>query len=96
MSKKENRNQLTDEEGDVRELLLEDFREAVPFSELPPSLQSKLTSIQKLGRPHAESPKEMIAFRLSPDVLAGIKALGRGYNARVEKVLREALEQGRL
>jgi uncharacterized protein (DUF4415 family) len=29
-------------------------------------------------------------------VVEGLRATGRGYNARVEKVLREALAKGRL
>lgn len=37
-----NRKPLTDAEGEVRELTAEDFREMVPFSALPASLQDKL------------------------------------------------------
>ena len=37
-----------------------------------------------------------IGFRLAADVVSGIKATGRGYNARVEKVLRDALAKGKL
>ena len=48
------------------------------------------------GRPKAEAPKAHIGFRLAADVVRGIKATGKGYNARVEKVLRDALEQGKL
>lgn len=51
---------------------------------------------KKTGRPPVEFPKTYIGFRLSADLVASIKATGRGYNTRVEKVLREALEQGRL
>jgi len=35
-------------------------------------------------------------LRLAADVVNGVKATGRGYNARVEKVLREALAKGLL
>jgi uncharacterized protein (DUF4415 family) len=37
-----------------------------------------------------------INFRLAADVAEGIRASGRGYNARVEKVLRAALARGEL
>lgn len=37
-----------------------------------------------------------IGFRLAADVVSGIRATGRGYNARVEKVLRDALAKGKL
>ena len=33
---------------------------------------------------------------LAADVVNGIRATGRGYNARVEKVLREAISKGLL
>jgi hypothetical protein len=51
---------------------------------------------KKLGRPPVETPKVHIGFRLAADVVNGIKATGRGYNARVEKVLRDALAKGKL
>jgi uncharacterized protein (DUF4415 family) len=51
----------------------------------------------KLGRPAiGDEPKVHIGFRLAADVVAGIRATGRGYNARVEKLLRVALSKGRL
>jgi uncharacterized protein (DUF4415 family) len=37
-----------------------------------------------------------IGFRLGADVVDGIRATGRGYNARVEKVLRDAIAKGML
>jgi uncharacterized protein (DUF4415 family) len=43
-----------------------------------------------------DSSKVRIGFRLAPDVVRGIRATGRGYNARVERVLREALAEGKL
>jgi uncharacterized protein (DUF4415 family) len=48
------------------------------------------------GRPKLERPKIHVGFRLAADVVEGIKATGKGYNARVEQVLREALAQGKL
>jgi uncharacterized protein (DUF4415 family) len=48
------------------------------------------------GRPPAETPKLHIGFRLAADVVNAIKATGRGTNARVEKVLRDALARGEL
>jgi len=35
-----------------------------------------------------------IGFRLDADVVKSVRATGPGYNARVEKVLREALKKG--
>jgi uncharacterized protein (DUF4415 family) len=48
------------------------------------------------GRPPLAAPKVHVGFRLAAEVVAAIKATGRGYNARVEKVLREALAEGKL
>lgn len=48
------------------------------------------------GRPKAETPKVHVGFRLAADVVEGIKQTGKGYNARVEDVLREALAAGKL
>ena len=49
------------------------------------------------GRPATgEMPKLHIGFRLAADVVNAIRATGKGYNARVEKVLRDALAKGEL
>ncbi len=93
---KKPRPPLTDEEGEVRELTAEDFAEFVPFSQLPVSLQQKLLAISTRGRPKIAQPKAMISFRLPQDVIAGIKKTGKGYGVRVEHILRQALEEGRL
>ncbi len=52
-------------------------------------------AIKRTGRPPVAEPKVQIGFRLSQDVVDRIRASGTGYNARVEKVLREALDAGR-
>ena len=41
------------------------------------------------GRPKSASPKVRLGLRLSADLVERIRASGPGYNARVEKVLRE-------
>ena len=82
---------LTDEEGEVRELTREDFRGMRPVREVMPEFIEAMQEFRrKLGRPKAEAPKVHIGFRLASDVVASIKASGRGYNARVEQALREA------
>jgi uncharacterized protein (DUF4415 family) len=56
-----------------------------------PDYQAKLaaTTVRR-GRPKAKAPKVRIGFRLSADVVASVRASGRGYNARVEQALRKA------
>ena len=82
---------LTDEEGEVRELTREDFKGMRPIREVDPRMLEAMEEWRKkLGRPKAETPKVHIGFRLSADVVASIKASGRGYNARVDAALRKA------
>lgn len=80
-------------DADNPELTDADFARAKPFKELFPN-QHK--AWKRRGRPPLETPKVHIGFRLAADVVSGIRATGRGYNARVEQVLREALAKGRL
>jgi len=81
----------------------EDFTNARPIMETPDGPEmvagmAKLAETQRMkrGRPPANAPKQLISFRLAPDVVAGLRASGAGYNGRVEKLLRAALARGRL
>ena len=82
-------DRIDDEENP--ELTEGDFARARPFKEVFPR---QYKAWKKMGRPPVENPKVHIGFRLSADVVKGVRASGPGYNARVEKVLREALEKG--
>ena len=46
------------------------------------------------SRPKVETPKVHVGFRLSAEIVEGIKATDIGYNARVEMVLRARSGQG--
>ena len=88
---------LTDEDGEVRELTAEDFKDFRPIEEVHPGLADAMKAMRnKGGRPKVEHPRAHIAFRWDSQRVASIKATGKGYNARVEKVLREALARGEL
>jgi uncharacterized protein (DUF4415 family) len=82
------RSPLTDEEGEVRELLLADIKRFRPIAEvLPPS------SLRKLGLvPPPAEPKEKVTVQLSRDVLRRFRASGRGWQARLDSALREWLD----
>jgi uncharacterized protein (DUF4415 family) len=80
----------------------EDFARAKPFKEMFPKQYAEWEAsgraaipTKRIGRPPVDEPKVHIGFRLAGDVVARIRATGKGYNARVEKVLREALAKGR-
>lgn len=83
---------MIDEENP--EWTVEAAAEAQPFAEAFPEQFKALKN--RGGRPPVESPKVHIGFRLAADVVQGVRATGPGYNARVERVLREALEKGQL
>lgn len=58
--------------------------------------EHNVAPLRKMGRPKSAAPKRNGTLRLSADVWSGIKAAGRGYNARVEAVLRDAIAKGLL
>jgi uncharacterized protein (DUF4415 family) len=85
------RRPLADKDGEIRELSAEDMRLFKPIAEVDVGMLNAMKEFRrKAGRPKAEAPKVHIGFRLASDVVASIKASGRGYNARVEQALREA------
>lgn len=90
-----NRPPLTDEGGEVRELTADDVRAMRPIAAVDPGVTGAMESMRnKGGRPRVENPRAHIAFRWDRDLVAAIRATGKGYNARVERVLREALAKG--
>ena len=80
------------DDEDNPELTEDDFARGRPFKEVFPEQHAAL--MRQGGRPRLASPKVHIGLRLAADVVTGIRASGKGYNARVEKVLREALAKG--
>jgi uncharacterized protein (DUF4415 family) len=60
----------------------------------PVSNSVEQKSARQGGRPRLASPKVHIGLRLDAEVVAKVKASGKGYNSRVEQVLREAIAAG--
>lgn len=85
---------MSEHDDDIPELSDNDFARAKAFKEVFP--EQHRTWKSRGGRPLIERPKVHVGFRLAADVVEGIKATGKGYNARVERVLREALAKGTL
>ena len=55
-----------------------------------PEYRAKLAATPvRRGRPKSEAPKMRVCFSLSAELVEQIRASGPGYNARVEKMLRE-------
>ena len=76
------------------ELTDEAVARARPFRELHPEFYEGWKN--KGGRPPIENPKTVLAVRMAADLVSGVKATGRGYNGRLEKLIREALASGKL
>jgi uncharacterized protein (DUF4415 family) len=85
------RKPLTDKEGEVRELLLEDLKGFRPIAEVLPQ-----SSIEKLGlragKQRIAQHKEKITLELSKDVLQRFRAGGADWEGRLDAALREWLE----
>ena len=82
------RPRLIDAHGEVRELKREDIELFRPASDvLPKDFRAAL----RRGRPKIANPREMVSLRLEPEVLAALRATGRGWQTRVNALLREAV-----
>ena len=66
----------------------EDFKNARPFAEVFPELAESIRKAR--GRPVMEKPKRQISLRLDPDVIDAFKATGKGWQGRINDVLRKA------
>ncbi len=71
-----------------------DFARAKPFRDVFPKQYGEWK--RGRGRPQIEIPKKLYSFRLDPAIVDGIKATGKGFNARVERALGKALAVGEL
>lgn len=58
-------------------------------------LEAALAARRSRGRPPlGEAGKQKVNIRLSPDVLATLRASGRGWQTRVDEILRRAVMKG--
>lgn len=76
------------EDPDNPEWTEEDFQNARPFAEVFPELAERIRRAR--GRPAVEKPKRQISLRLDPDVIDAFKATGKGWQGRINEVLRKA------
>ena len=90
------RKPLTDKDGEVRELLAEDFRAMRPMTDVLPSDLVKLISNRKRGErgPQKAPTKQQVTLRLDRDVVERFRATGSGWQARINEALRKARVSG--
>ncbi|WP_323015396.1 BrnA antitoxin family protein [Devosia sp.] len=74
--------------SDSPEWTEEDFRKARPFAEVFPDLAESIR--RSRGRPKLAAPRQQISLRLDPDVIEKFKATGKGWQSRINDVLKAA------
>jgi uncharacterized protein (DUF4415 family) len=83
------RKSYIDENGDALELDEDWFREAKPTTDIP----ELVDLLRRQGRPALPEAdrKTRVTLYLDPDVLARLKADGKGWQTRANAALRQAL-----
>jgi uncharacterized protein (DUF4415 family) len=66
----------------------EDFARARPFPEVFPELMESIN--RSRGRPKLDAPKKLVTLRLDQDVIEKFRATGRGWQSRINEVLKHA------
>jgi len=92
---------LTNDEGEVRELTEEDFKQARPAGEVLPEILGEKLSTELLKRkpgqrgPQKSQIKESVTIRYSRDVIDYFRSTGPGWQTRIDKALKEWMSQHR-
>ena len=73
---------------DAPEATNEELAQARPFAEAFPQFAESIRRAR--GRPQVDQPKQQISLRLDPDVIAAYKRSGKGWQGRVNEILRKA------
>ena len=60
-----------------------------PFTEVFPDLAESIK--RRRGRPPLESPKKLVTLRLDADVLERLRSSGKGWQGRVNEVLKKTV-----
>ena len=97
------KDDLTHFDGEVRPLSVADFSQFRPASEvLDPALYAGLIAMNHAARERKVRGKQIAptkvqaAIRFDADVLTGLRATGKGWQSRINDLVRDALAQGKL
>jgi len=63
--------------------------------EITAALAARMQPLRRRGRPAVERPKAPMTTRVDADVLDAIKLSGKGWQTRLNDVLREAVQEGK-
>lgn len=77
-----------EQDPDTEEITPEMMARAKPFAEALPELAESIK--RSRGRPRVQNPKQAISLRLDPEVIEKFKATGKGWQARINKALKDA------
>jgi len=89
--------ELIDDE--IPEWSAADFARARPAREVLPEIFGAEVAARMLkprGRPPLPAPKVSTTIRIDADVMSAFKAAGAGWQTRINAVLREAVQAGRV
>jgi len=87
------RTPLIEDDGEVRELSAEDMAEFRPAAEVLPAALARTLRVRG---PQKAPTKVATTIRFDQDVLAALKATGKGWQTRANDLLRADIEAGRL
>ncbi len=84
-----NKKSLIDKDGEVRELTADDLKKFKPISKVNPALHAKIK--KGIGeRGTQKSPTKIpISIRVSPEVAEYFRSEGKGWQRRMDNVLKE-------
>ncbi len=87
------RLQLTDKDGEVRELTEDDLKRFKPATDILPRELAEV--LPKRGRPAGSATKTSTTVRFDNDVLDAFRASGKGRQSRMNAALRDWLKEHR-
>ena len=76
---------LIDKHGEVRELTVDDFKNARPARDVVPDVVA--AAKRGPGRPKQDVTKVQVTMRLSPSVVEHFRSTGKGWQTRIDEVL---------
>jgi uncharacterized protein (DUF4415 family) len=78
------------DDDDIPELTPDQLAEMKPAREV---MSAGAFRALKRGRPPVANPKRAVSLRIDPDVLEAYKATGKGWQSRINEVLRRGMPQ---
>jgi len=68
-------------------------RKAIDFSDIPESTDAELRGARRVGRPRTGNAKQLIALRISPQLLAQIRRLAAKQDKPYQTLIHDLLEK---